>query len=36
MMARQYEARHGHIDLGNEPGLGIVYDEKRLKKTQVE
>jgi len=34
MMAHKYEAHKGNIDLGEEPGLGISYDEKLLAETR--
>jgi L-alanine-DL-glutamate epimerase-like enolase superfamily enzyme len=34
MMARKYEATDGFLDLGDEPGLGITYDEKNLTATR--
>lgn len=34
MMANKYEAHKGYIDLSEEPGLGISYDEKRLAETR--
>ena len=34
MMARRYEATDGFLDLGDEPGLGITYDEKNLAATR--
>jgi L-alanine-DL-glutamate epimerase-like enolase superfamily enzyme len=35
MMARKYPAKKGCLDLGHEPGLGIIYDEALLAKTRV-
>jgi len=35
MMAKKYEARHGFLELGEEPGLGIAYDEKLLAQTRT-
>jgi L-alanine-DL-glutamate epimerase-like enolase superfamily enzyme len=35
MMANKYEARKGYMNLGEEIGLGIVYDEKLLAKTRT-
>jgi L-alanine-DL-glutamate epimerase-like enolase superfamily enzyme len=35
MMARKYDAKRGFIDLGDEPGFGIVYNEKLLSETRT-
>jgi L-alanine-DL-glutamate epimerase-like enolase superfamily enzyme len=35
MMARKYEAQGGYLELGEEPGFGIAYDENLLAKTRV-
>ncbi len=33
--ADKFHARQGWLDLGQEPGLGIRYDEQLLEKTRV-
>jgi L-alanine-DL-glutamate epimerase-like enolase superfamily enzyme len=35
MMGEPYVAHSGVVDLGDRPGLGIVYDEDRLSKTRI-
>ena len=35
MMADKFHADRGWLDLGQDPGLGIRYDERLLKKTRV-
>jgi L-alanine-DL-glutamate epimerase-like enolase superfamily enzyme len=35
MMAKKYDAQRGYIDLGDDPGFGIAYDEKVLAETRT-